>query len=200
MGENNTEKITGLVHQTESFGAVDGPGIRFIVFMQGCRYRCRYCHNPETWALTGGEERTPEDVLEQALRYKAYWRQNGGITVSGGEGMLQIDFVTRLFELAKDLNIAKTAGSDRAGALAGLLRKLGGVLGILTGDAEAYVKGGDSASDDLDTAKIEELIQIRAAARKNKNWAEADRARNELQAMGILIEDGPSGTTWRRKD
>ena len=69
MGENNTEKITGLVHQTESFGAVDGPGIRFIVFMQGCRYRCRYCHNPETWALTGGEERTPEDVLEQALRY-----------------------------------------------------------------------------------------------------------------------------------
>ena len=105
-----------------------------------------------------------------------------------------------LFELAKDLNIAKTAGSDRAGALAGLLRKLGGVLGILTGDAEAYVKGGDSAPDDLDTAKIEELIQIRAAARKNKNWAEADRARNELQAMGILIEDGPSGTTWRRKD
>lgn len=74
------EKITGLVHQTESFGAVDGPGIRFIVFMQGCRYRCRYCHNPETWALTGGEERTPEDVLEQALRYKSYWRQNGGIT------------------------------------------------------------------------------------------------------------------------
>ncbi len=105
-----------------------------------------------------------------------------------------------LFELAKDLNTAKTAGSDRAGALAGLLRKLGGVLGILTGDADAYVKGGDGSSDDLDTAKIEELIQIRAAARKNKNWAEADRARNELQAMGILIEDGPSGTTWRRKD
>ncbi len=105
-----------------------------------------------------------------------------------------------LFELARDLNIAKTTGSDRAGALAGLLRKLGGVLGILTGDADAYVKGVDAASDDLDTAKIEELIQIRSAARKNKNWAEADRARNELQAMGILIEDGPAGTTWRRKD
>ena len=74
------------------------------------------------------------------------------------------------------------------------------MLGILTGDADAYVKGVDAASDDLDTAKIEELIQIRSAARKNKNWAEADRARNELQAMGILIEDGPAGTTWRRKD
>ena len=99
------EKITGLVHQTESFGAVDGPGIRFIVFLQGCRYRCRYCHNPETWALTGGEERTPEDVLEQALRYKAYWRKNGGITVSGGEALLQMDFLIRLFELAKEKNV-----------------------------------------------------------------------------------------------
>jgi len=105
MGDQNNEKITGLVHQVESFGAVDGPGIRFIVFLQGCRYRCRYCHNPETWALTGGEERTPEEVLEQALRYKAYWRQTGGITVSGGEALLQIDFVTRLFELAKEKGV-----------------------------------------------------------------------------------------------
>ena len=105
-----------------------------------------------------------------------------------------------LFELAKDLNIAKSENRGDAPALAGLLRKLGCVLGLLSKDPESYIKGNDAASGDLDTAKIEELIQKRAEARKNKNWAEADRARNELQEMGILIEDGPTGTTWRRKD
>ena len=99
------EKITGIINDTESFGAVDGPGIRFIVFMQGCHMRCRYCHNPETWALTGGTERTPEDVLKQALRYKTYWKNGGGITVSGGEALVQIDFVTKLFQLCKEQGI-----------------------------------------------------------------------------------------------
>lgn len=99
------EKITGIINDTESFGAVDGPGIRFIVFMQGCHMRCRYCHNPETWALKGGTERTPEDVLEQALRFKTYWKNGGGITVSGGEALVQIDFVTKLFQLAKEKGI-----------------------------------------------------------------------------------------------
>ena len=96
------EKITGMVNATESFGAVDGPGIRFIVFMQGCRMRCRYCHNPETWSMEGGVERTPEEVFEQAQRYQSYWKNGGGITVSGGEALLQIDFVTRLFEICHE--------------------------------------------------------------------------------------------------
>ena len=64
------EPIYGNIHSVESFGAVDGPGLRFIVFLQGCKMRCRYCHNPETWNMEGGEKRTPEDVLKQALRYK----------------------------------------------------------------------------------------------------------------------------------
>ncbi|WP_423902169.1 pyruvate formate-lyase-activating protein [Colibacter massiliensis] len=97
--------IIGYIHSTESFGAVDGPGVRFIVFMQGCRMRCRYCHNPETWALTGGTPRTAEDVLAQALKYKSYWKNGGGITVSGGEALLQIDFVIELFRLAKEKGI-----------------------------------------------------------------------------------------------
>ncbi len=96
------ERITGMVNATESFGAVDGPGIRFIVFMQGCRMRCRYCHNPETWSMDGGIERTPEEVFEQAYRYHSYWKNGGGITVSGGEALLQIDFVTRLFEICHE--------------------------------------------------------------------------------------------------
>ena len=93
-------KTTGVVHSTESFGAVDGPGIRFLVFMQGCRMRCRYCHNPDTWTLSGGEKKTVEEILNKAERYWAYWGTKGGITVSGGEAMLQGEFVAALFEEA----------------------------------------------------------------------------------------------------
>ena len=96
----------GRISSTESFGSVDGPGIRFIVFVQGCRFRCRYCHNPETWGTEGGEERTPADVLRQALRYRPYWKERGGITVSGGEPLLQLPFVTELFRLAKEQQVS----------------------------------------------------------------------------------------------
>ena len=75
-------KVTGMVHSTESFGAVDGPGIRFIVFLQGCQMRCQYCHNPDTWAMETNKsrERTVDDVLEEALRYRGFWGEKGGIT------------------------------------------------------------------------------------------------------------------------
>jgi len=99
------EQLTGLINSTESFGAVDGPGVRFIVFMQGCHMRCRYCHNPETWNTHTGTRRTPQDVLQQALRYKSYWKNHGGITVSGGEALLQLDFVTEFFRLSKKQGI-----------------------------------------------------------------------------------------------
>jgi len=99
MGE-----ITGRVHSTESFGAADGPGVRFIVFMQGCNMRCRYCHNPDTWSAEGDDtctDMTTDEVLKKAYRYKSYWKNEGGITVSGGEPLLQIDFLTELFKKAK---------------------------------------------------------------------------------------------------
>jgi len=97
-------EITGLVNSIESFGSVDGPGVRFILFMQGCAMRCRYCHNPETWSSCpeGVMKLTPRQALDMALRYKSYWKGGGGITVSGGEAMLQIDFVTELFRLCKE--------------------------------------------------------------------------------------------------
>ena len=107
MAEIDYSQVTGLVHSTESFGSVDGPGIRFIVFMQGCKMRCQYCHNPDTWAMESNKavERTVEDVLDEALRFRHFWGEHGGITVSGGEAMLQIDFVTALFTEAKKLGI-----------------------------------------------------------------------------------------------
>ena len=95
----------GRISTTESFGSVDGPGIRFIVFVQGCRYRCQYCHNPETWEREGGYEATAEEIFRQAWRYRPYWKRTGGITVSGGEPLLQLEFVTELFRLAKEKGV-----------------------------------------------------------------------------------------------
>ena len=93
--------MQGYIHSFESFGTVDGPGIRFVVFMQGCPMRCKYCHNPDTWSLDGGKEYTAEEVATEALKYKSYIK-NGGVTVSGGEPLLQIDFVTELFKILKE--------------------------------------------------------------------------------------------------
>ena len=142
------KQVLGYVHSTESFGAVDGPGIGFVVFLQGCKMRCKYCHNPETWNLVTDysklysdetsdaereelekkieentkllkdkgvkiEARTPEDLLKQALRYKPYWKNGGGITVSGGEALLQMDFLIEFFKLAKAEGIHTTI--DTAG-------------------------------------------------------------------------------------
>ena len=137
--EKTNEDSVGWIHSTESFGAVDGPGIRFLIFMQGCRMRCRYCHNPDTWRMpdfistrgenfqnTVAEEEKPapfgcghvertvinntekcpgklmtvKEILDKAERFRSYWRKTGGITVSGGEALLQIDFLTDLFEEA----------------------------------------------------------------------------------------------------
>ena len=97
--------MIGHIHSTESFGAADGPGVRFIVFMQGCHMRCRYCHNPDTWKMDGGDEVTADEILKRALRFKPYWGKDGGITLSGGEPLLQIDFVIELFKKAKELGI-----------------------------------------------------------------------------------------------
>lgn len=102
--------IKGRIHSIETFGAADGPGVRYIVFLQGCHMRCRYCHNPDTWALKDDNsyEEAPAETLKKAMRYKNYWRDKGGITVSGGEALLQIDYVTELFRLAKEQGVNTT--------------------------------------------------------------------------------------------
>ncbi|MDO5291536.1 MAG: pyruvate formate-lyase-activating protein [bacterium] len=109
-----SNQIKGYIHSIESFGSVDGPGVRYIIFLQGCKMRCQYCHNPDTWRMEAKQEATPEEMLKQALRYKNYWKKNGGITVSGGEALLQIDFVIELFKLAKEKGVNTTL--DTSGA------------------------------------------------------------------------------------
>lgn len=93
--------VTGNINKFESFGLVDGPGVRYVIFMQGCNMRCRYCHNPETWVKTPSIQMSAEEVYKKVIPYKDYWRDNGGVTVSGGEPLLQIDFLIELFTLLK---------------------------------------------------------------------------------------------------
>lgn len=98
--------MKGYIHSTESFGSVDGPGIRFLIFLQGCHMRCRYCHNPDTWQNDAtATPMEPSELLDRAERYRSYWGKEGGITVSGGEALLQIDFLIELFEEAHRRNI-----------------------------------------------------------------------------------------------
>ena len=111
-------ETVGFIHSTDSFGSVDGPGVRFVIFLQGCNMRCRYCHNPDTWKFSNDEycdvkKITPSELIKQAFRYKSYWGRDGGITVSGGEPLLQIDFLNELFGIAKENGIS--AVLDTAG-------------------------------------------------------------------------------------
>lgn len=96
--------MQGRIHSTESFGTMDGPGIRFVVFLQGCPMRCLYCHNPDTWTYEGGTLRDSEDILKEYDSYKEFLK-GGGITCTGGEPMMQMDFLIELFTKAKERDI-----------------------------------------------------------------------------------------------
>ena len=90
--------MKGRIHSFQSLGAVDGPGLRFVVFLQGCTLRCAYCHNPDTWNPAAGTEFSADEVVEKVLRYRPYFAERGGVTVSGGEPLLQSEFVAELFQ------------------------------------------------------------------------------------------------------
>lgn len=99
--------MLGAIHSIETFGLVDGPGVRYVIFMQGCHMRCKFCHNADTWKVKEPDQ-SAEAVLKKALRYRPYWKENGGITVSGGEPLLQIDFLIELFTQAKKEEVHTT--------------------------------------------------------------------------------------------
>ncbi len=108
--------MIGRVHSFQSMGAVDGPGLRCVVFMQGCPLRCVYCHNPDTHDFGGGEEFTVEQMVQKILRFKSYIK-NGGVTVSGGEPLMQIEFVTELFKKLKENGIHTALDTSGIGDL-----------------------------------------------------------------------------------
>ena len=96
--------MDGFIHSTESFGTVDGPGVRFVIFLQGCPMRCQYCHNPDTWRMNTGQRRSAASLLRDYERNRQFYSK-GGITVTGGEALMQIDFLLELFDLAKKQGI-----------------------------------------------------------------------------------------------
>lgn len=96
---------TGRVHSIQSLGTLDGPGIRFVVFLQGCHLRCACCHNPDTWAMNEGTEYTAEEIVSRALRFREYFGTEGGITLSGGEPLLQAAFAAEVFERCHEAGI-----------------------------------------------------------------------------------------------
>lgn len=122
--------MVGRIHSFESFGTVDGPGIRFVVFMQGCPMRCLYCHNPDTWVADGGKEFTSEKVASDALRYKNYFSGGGGVTVSGGEPLLQAEFVTELFTILKRHGIHTALDTSGATFSRAMPHKYDGLLNV----------------------------------------------------------------------
>ncbi len=96
--------MTGRIHSIESFGTVDGPGVRLVVFFQGCPMRCKFCHNPDTWELDGGTEMSVEDIYQKYERNKGFYK-NGGVTVTGGEPLMQLEFLTELFAFFKEKGV-----------------------------------------------------------------------------------------------
>lgn len=107
--------MVGKIHSFESFGTVDGPGIRFVIFFKGCPLRCLYCHNPDTWTFENSQEYSVDEVIAKSMKYKNYWGDKGGITLTGGEPLLQIDFITELLKKYKELGV--NTALDTSGAL-----------------------------------------------------------------------------------
>jgi len=102
MEEQKDLKYYAKVHSFESLGTVDGPGIRYVIFLQGCHLKCKYCHNRDTWDINGGSYKTLDEIFEQLKRYKPYFKSsNGGVTVTGGEPLLQVKFLIELFKKLK---------------------------------------------------------------------------------------------------
>lgn len=154
--------MIGKIHSFETFGTVDGPGIRFVVFMQGCNFRCKFCHNPDTWFKDSGREYTEDEIINEVEKYRTYYEKSGGgITVSGGEPLLQIEFVTNLFKLAKEKGV--NTALDTAG------------------DIDLEVKENISKLDELlkntdlvllDIKEIDEQKHINLTGKSNKNTLE----------------------------
>jgi len=165
-----SDKSIGYIHSFNSLGAVDGPGVRFIVFMQGCPYRCPYCHNPDTRAFSGGVPYSPSQVADKAARYRTYFGENGGVTVSGGEPLCQSEFVAELFKVlhSKGINTClDTAGIKPDKNVKEVLSYTDTVLcDIKFPTEEAYLKRvGGSLESTLEFLKLCNKMGVRVIIR-----------------------------------
>lgn len=168
--------MIGRIHSFETFGTVDGPGIRFVVFMQGCNFRCKFCHNPDTWFKEAGREYTEDGIIELVEKYRVYYEKSGGgITASGGEPLLQIEFVTELFRKAKQrgFNTALDTAGDIDIPKSEYRQKL-----------DELLKYTDLVL--LDIKEINEKRHIELTGKSNKNTLELVEYLNEKNIPTII--------------
>ena len=114
---NKSNQDTGYLHSVETFGALDGPGIRYVLFLQGCPLRCGFCHNPDTWEFCQNQPYTPEQAAQKAMRYAPYWKRGGGVTLSGGEPLMQAGFSAEFFRLLREQGVHTALDTSCMGAL-----------------------------------------------------------------------------------
>lgn len=183
-------EIKGKIHSFQSLGTIDGPGVRFVVFMQGCPLRCGCCHNPDTWAFEGGSEYFAKEVVDKAKRYKEYFGSEGGITVSGGEPLMQAKFVLELFKLCKNEGIntcLDTSGCLLNSQIIQLLKFTDRVLlDIKYTDGELYKKyvGCDYSTVISFLSQLEEL-DIKTTLRQVILPTLNDSEQNIIQLKGL---------------
>ncbi|MCL1075017.1 pyruvate formate lyase 1-activating protein [Shewanella dokdonensis] len=163
--------VTGRIHSIESFGTVDGPGIRFIAFMQGCLMRCKYCHNRDTWDLDDGKDVTVDELMEQILSYRPFYEASGGgVTASGGEAVLQAEFVAAWFNACKQQGIHTCLDTN------GFVRKYTPVIDELLDNTDLVmldIKQMDDAKHiDLTKVSNQRTLQFAQylAKRGQKTW------------------------------
>ncbi|MBQ4891769.1 pyruvate formate lyase 1-activating protein [Shewanella sp. MMG014] len=160
---------TGRIHSIESFGTVDGPGIRYVAFMQGCLMKCQYCHNRDTWDLDGGKEVTVDELMSQIISYKPFL-QSGGVTATGGEAILQAEFVNELFKACKANDLHTCLDTN------GFVRKYTPVIDELLDNTDLVlldIKQMDDAKHiDLTKVSNQRTLQFakHLAKRNQKTW------------------------------
>ncbi|MBQ2987758.1 MAG: pyruvate formate lyase-activating protein [Clostridia bacterium] len=186
----------GRIHSFQSLGTVDGPGIRFVVFFQGCHLRCKCCHNPDTWAYADGTEYTAGEIVQRVLRYREYFGKEGGITLSGGEPLLQADFAREIFALCHQSGIntcLDTSGSilnDSVKALLGETDRV--LLDIKYTNEEQYRENVGctlkSALDFLDYLKERKIpVTVRQVIIPTVN-----DSRENMLALKAILADYPN--------
>ncbi|MGL4474089.1 MAG: pyruvate formate lyase 1-activating protein [Shewanella sp.] len=162
--------ITGRIHSIESFGTVDGPGIRFIAFLQGCLMRCLYCHNRDTWDTHAGKEVTVEDLMKQIRAYMGFYTNGGGVTASGGEALLQLDFINEWFKACKAEGINTCLDTN------GMLRKYTPVIDELLDNTDLVMLDIKQMNDEkhIDLTKVSNQRTLQfaeyLAKRQQKTW------------------------------
>lgn len=197
-----SDEITGRIHSVESFGTVDGPGIRFVVFTQGCPLRCKYCHNPDTWKAVGGKRMTAEELLLQYDRNASFYTA-GGITVTGGEPLLQMDFITDLFTKAKKKGIhtcIDTSGATFRKGNAELTAKFDALMKVTDLIMLDIKHATDEGYIDLTGVSIKNVLDFAeyTAEKKIPLWVRhvvvpgITDSEEEWKAVGELISDMPN--------